>query len=111
MVNTLYAVFFSGICITCIMSLLVHLKIQPFLVQTCNVLEFISLSILGGISIMNLLKAVYFEAGENNVPDYFNFSGCLPIIYVFGNVLLQYETPCNLLGTEARCIVYHSIEI
>ncbi len=49
----------------CLFSLLMHLKIKPFVKQSCNVLENISLTILTIVSTMNLLKSSYFESGES----------------------------------------------
>ena len=60
-----------GITIVCLVSLLMHLRIQPFIKSVCNVLESSSLAIILFISIMNLVKATYFEAGNipTNVAD------------------------------------------
>ena len=51
----------------CFFSLLFHYRLAPFLHKNCNYLENVSLTVLVFISVMNLLKAVYFEAG--NIPD------------------------------------------
>ena len=54
------------LCI-CVLALILQLIIKPFSKFSCNILETASLTILLSISVMNLLKAVYFQAGE--VPE------------------------------------------
>ena len=51
----------------CVLSLIVHIYVQPYARPTSNHLESASLAVLCGISIMNLMKATYFESG--NVPQ------------------------------------------
>ncbi len=51
----------------CLFSLLAHLKIQPFAMKSCNLLENISLTILTMVSVMNLLKSSYFQSGESPI--------------------------------------------
>lgn len=41
-----------------------HVMLQPFSVNNCNKLETVSLTMLMFISIINLLKATYFESGS-----------------------------------------------
>ena len=55
----------------CQMSLLMQLLVRPFVKRSCNVLETLSLSILLLVSMMNLLKAAYFQSGEipESTPD------------------------------------------
>lgn len=55
------------IVVVCFFSLLFHYRLRPFLKPACNYLENISLTILVFIGMMNLIKSVYFEAG--NIPD------------------------------------------
>ena len=51
----------------CQLSLVMQLIVKPFVKTSCNVLETLSLSILLLVSMMNLLKAAYFQSGE--IPD------------------------------------------
>ena len=55
-----------GLVISCFFSLLFHYRTQPFAKKLCNRLETWSLTVLTWVSIVNLIKATYFEAG--NIP-------------------------------------------
>ena len=51
----------------CQLALVTQLIVKPFVRTSCNIMETISLSIILLVSIMNLLKAAYFQSGE--IPD------------------------------------------
>ena len=61
-------VLIRHMCITLISlgSLLSHIRTHPFIKPSCNFLESCSLTILLMVSVINLLKASYFQAG--NIP-------------------------------------------
>ncbi len=48
--------------IVCMIILVVHVRIQPFKRKSSNIVEGVSLFILLGIAIMNLVKAVYWDS-------------------------------------------------
>ena len=60
-----------GLVCVCLASQFLHMWVQPFAKHSCNIVENISLTILSIVSIMNLIKAVYFESGEipMGIPD------------------------------------------
>ena len=79
--------------VVCLFVLILQLKVKPFSKSLCNTLELSSLTIVLGLSVMNLVNAEYFQTGEVpeqaankvfEVYDWFEafFFGIIPLIIV-----------------------------
>lgn len=82
-----------GLMLTNFLILVLHLRFEPFVSKSCNKIETISLGTLLLTSIMNLLKASYFESGE--IPR--GPANMIFLIWDWVEVLLLVAVPVFLL--------------
>ena len=91
--------------IVCLLSMVVHIRIKPFKKSSSNFLESLSLTLLLGIAIMNLCKAVYFDSGE--IP--LGMADTIFRIYDVVEHVLVSLIPLALLGFVIFCLVLRLI--
>ena len=102
-----------GLTLTCFLALMVHIRLKPFAAPINNTIENASLAILVLVSMVNMLKAAYFESGNipSGVPDQVLviydwieaiLLGLLPVIMVAFVGLALVATIVILLTTKCR---------
>ncbi len=93
--------------IACLLALVTHNRIQPFTKKSCNLLESVSLFVLLGISMMNLIKGVYFDSGE--VP--LSTADSMFHVYDYVEVFLVSVIPACILLFVLLCIVIRFVAL
>ena len=93
--------------IACLISMIAHNRIKPFTRKSCNVLESVSLLILLGVALMNLVKGVYFDSGE--VP--LGVADTIFLVYDYLEVLLVSIIPSCVLLFILLCILIRLIAL
>ena len=85
----------------CQIILIIQLLLKPFRKRSCNRFEVLSLTVLTIVSVMNLVKAAYFQSGE--IPD----PGVEKIFeaYDWAEAVLFGMLPLVVIGIAAVCIL------
>ena len=85
----------------CLIAMITHNRIKPFTKISCNILESVSLFILLGIALMNLIKGVYFDSGETPL----GVADTIFLVYDYLEVILVSIIPSSMLLFIVLCIL------